>query len=31
MRAKLPYHFQAREIGWDDGILWTGLGYGVGY
>jgi OmpA family len=31
MRAKVAYDFQARELGWDDGILWTGLGIGVGF
>jgi outer membrane protein OmpA-like peptidoglycan-associated protein len=31
MRAKVAYDFQARELGWDDGILWTGLGFGVGF
>lgn len=31
MRAKVAYDFQARELGWSDGILWTGLGFGVGF
>jgi hypothetical protein len=31
MRAKVAYDFQARELGWDDGILWTGLGIGIGF
>ena len=31
LRAKVAYDFQARELGWDDGILWTGLGIGVGF
>ena len=31
MRAKVAYDFQARELGWDDGILWTGLGIGVAF
>jgi hypothetical protein len=31
MRAKVAYDFQFRELGWDDGILWTGLGFGVGF
>jgi hypothetical protein len=31
MRAKVAYDFQARELGWDDGILWTGLGFGIGF
>ena len=29
MRAKVAYDFQARQLGWDEGILWTGLGIGV--
>jgi OmpA family len=31
MRAKVAYDFQARELGWGDGILWTGLGIGIGF
>jgi OmpA family len=31
LRAKVAYDFQARELGWGDGILWTGLGIGVGF
>jgi hypothetical protein len=31
MRAKVAYDFQARELGWGDGILWAGLGFGVGF
>jgi outer membrane protein OmpA-like peptidoglycan-associated protein len=31
MRAKVAYDFQARELGWGDGILWTGLGFGIGF
>jgi hypothetical protein len=31
MRAKAAYDFQFRELGWDEGILWTGLGFGVGF
>jgi len=31
MRAKVAYDFQFRELGWDDGILWTGLGFGVAF
>jgi hypothetical protein len=31
MRLKAAYDFQFRELGWDEGILWTGLGFGVGF
>jgi OmpA family len=31
MRLKAAYDFQVRELGWDDGILWTGLGFGIGF
>ena len=31
MRLKVAYDFQARELGWGDGILWTGLGFGIGF
>jgi hypothetical protein len=31
MRAKVAYDFQVRELGWSDGILWTGLGFGIGF
>ena len=31
MRAKVAYDFQVRQLDWDEGILWTGLGFGVGF
>jgi hypothetical protein len=31
MRAKVAYDFQFRQPEWDEGILWTGLGFGVGF
>jgi OmpA family len=31
MRAKVAYDFQFRQPDWDEGILWTGLGIGVGF
>jgi hypothetical protein len=31
LRAKVAYDFQARELAWGDGILWTGLGIGFGF
>jgi hypothetical protein len=31
MRAKVAYDFQFRQPDWDEGILWTGLGFGVGF
>ena len=26
-----PTTYQVRQLGWDDGILWTGLGFGVAF
>ena len=31
MRAKVAYDYQFRQPEWDEGILWTGLGFGVGF
>jgi hypothetical protein len=31
MRAKVAYDYQFRQPEWDKGILWTGLGFGVGF
>jgi hypothetical protein len=31
MRAKVAYDFQVRQLDWDEGILWTGLGFGIGF
>jgi hypothetical protein len=31
MRAKVAYDYQFRQPDWDEGILWTGLGFGVGF
>jgi hypothetical protein len=31
MRLKAAYDFQVRQLNWDEGILWTGLGFGVGF
>ena len=31
MRAKVAYDYQFRQPEWDKGILWTGLGIGVGF
>ncbi len=31
MRAKVAYDYQFRQPDLDDGILWTGLGFGIGF
>jgi hypothetical protein len=31
MRAKVAYDYQFRQPELDDGILWTGLGFGVAF
>lgn len=31
MRAKVAYDYQFRQPDWDEGILWTGLGFGVAF
>jgi hypothetical protein len=31
MRAKVAYDFQFRQPDWDEGILWTGLGFGIAF
>jgi hypothetical protein len=31
MRAKVAYDYQFRQPEWDKGILWTGLGFGIGF
>jgi hypothetical protein len=31
MRAKVAYDYQFRQPEWDEGILWTGLGFGVAF
>jgi OmpA family len=31
MRLKAAYDFQVRQLDWDEGILWTGLGFGIGF
>ena len=31
MRATAAYDYQFRNTGFDDGILWGGLGFGIGF
>jgi hypothetical protein len=31
MRAKVAYDYQFRQPDFDEGILWTGLGFGIGF
>jgi hypothetical protein len=31
MRAKVAYDYQFRQPDFDEGILWTGLGFGVSF